>query len=56
MICTSEKSEEIKQRMLYSELTMKSVRLGNNLQGKWHKPYHMSNLETERILQGITLH
>ena len=56
MIYKLEKSEEIKQRTLYSELTMKSIRLGNNLQEKWHKPYHMSNLEIERILQGIILH
>lgn len=51
------KTEEIKQRTLYSELTIKSIRLGNSLlQGKWHKPYHMSNLVVERILEGIILH
>lgn len=32
------------------------ITLGNSLpQGKWYKPYHMSNLEIERILEGIIL-
>lgn len=56
MIAKLEKSEEIKQKTIYSEATMKSIRLGINLQGKWHKPHHMSNLEIERTLQGIILH